>query len=198
MPVKLAGNKRVKIVEEIIRGCQSGKRSDQQLLYEHFSSGMFAVCMRYTRDTSEAEDILHEGFIKVFENIDRFRGEGSFEGWMRRIMVNLALERYRRQHKLYPVEDISEESGIEWEGADMQIRTEDLLKMISLLSPRYRMVFNLYAIEGYSHKEIAEMMGISEGTSKSNLARARGILQRKVNASYSALTIKGKDYEQRG
>ncbi|MBP6977075.1 MAG: RNA polymerase sigma factor [Lentimicrobiaceae bacterium] len=142
---------------------------------------MFGVCLYYSRDTSDAEDLLHDGFLKIFKHIHSFRYQGSFEGWMRKIMVNTSLERFRKERHIYPlsevenkVEDVMEENIIG------QIATKDLLKMIQDLSPRYRMVFNLYAVEGYSHREISRMLGITEGTSKSNLARARAILQRNV------------------
>ena len=188
----------VKALEEIIRDCQEGRPSARQYLYEKFSPVMFAICLRYSRDRTEAEDLLHEGFLKVFRSIDDFRGEGSLEGWMRRIMVNTALEQYRRKNYLYPVENLPEEEAGEAESPDMQLRSEDLQQMIRELPPRYRMVFNLYALEGYSHKEIAKMMGITTGTSKSNLSRAREILQRKVEAQYGILGKLPGNYEQRG
>ena len=188
----------VKALEEIIRDCQEGRPSARQYLYEKFSPVMFAICLRYSRDRTEAEDLLHEGFLKVFRSIGDFRGEGSLEGWMRRIMVNTALEQYRRKNYLYPVENLPEEEAGEAESPDMQLRSEDLQQMIRELPPRYRMVFNLYALEGYSHKEIAKMMGITTGTSKSNLSRAREILQRKVEAQYGILRKLPGNYEQRG
>lgn len=188
----------VKKLDEIIRGCQSGRRSDQQLLYEQFADKMYAVCLRYTRDRSEAEDVLHEGFIKAFSGIGGFSWKGAFEGWLRKVMVNAALERYRKQHWLYPVEEVPEREDDHWEGTDMEVRTADLMKMIQELPPRYRMAFNLVAIEGYGHKEAAGLLGISEGTSKSNLARARVILQKKVRQRYGEPGVKEKNNEQRG
>lgn len=169
------------ILDEVIKGCKAGKVKDQERLFNLYSDDLFGVCLYYSKDQTEAEDLLHEGFLKIFQHINSYRYEGSFEGWMRRIMINTSLERFRKERHLYPLseaentmEDIVEENIIS------QITTKDLLKMIQDLSPRYRMVFNLYAVEGYSHKEISEMLGISEGTSKSNLARARIILQRNV------------------
>ncbi|GET32238.1 DNA-directed RNA polymerase sigma-70 factor [Prolixibacter bellariivorans] len=142
---------------------------------------MYGVCLRYSKDATEAEDNLQEGFIRVFTKIDQFGFKGSFEGWMRRIMVNTSLEKFRKQNKLYPVEDITVYEGKQLsEDLLAQITADELLKLVQELPARYRMVFNLYAIEGYSHKEIGDMMGISEGTSKSNLSRARVILQKKV------------------
>ena len=144
-------------------------------------SKMFGVCMRYTNDYHIAEDILQEGFIKVFKNIGKYRGEGSFEGWVRRIFVNTSIEHYRKKVNLYAVTEI-ENDNIKTYNGDVidQLQEADLLKMIGELSIGYRTVFNMYVIEGYSHQEIAEMLGISEGTSKSQLSRARMLLQEKV------------------
>jgi RNA polymerase sigma-70 factor (ECF subfamily) len=142
---------------------------------------MYGVCLRYARDSAEAEDIMQEGFVRVFNKIGQFEFKGSFEGWMRRIMVNTALEKFRKQERLYPVEEMKIFEATEWvEETISSITAEDLLRIIQQLPPRYRMVFNLFAIEGYSHVEIGEMMNISEGTSKSNLSRARVILQKSV------------------
>ena len=150
-----------------------------------FAKKMFGVCLRYAKDYTEAEDILHDGFIKVFEKIELFKYKGSFEGWIRRIMVNTALERLRKQSILYPVNDFMENSlDYSYENIIDEISTKDLLALIQDLSPKYRIVFNLYAIEGYSHQEIGEKLGIAVGTSKSNLSRARQILQQKVKDLY--------------
>ena len=146
---------------------------------------MFGVCLRYATDSAEAEDNLQEGFIKVFKYIEKFRHEGSFEGWMRRIMVNVSLEKYRKQHYMYPVEDIEIYEGNVFANDILdEISVQELIALIQELPPRYRMVFNLYVMEGMSHREIGKEMNISEGTSKSNLARARDILQRKVKNLY--------------
>lgn len=146
-----------------------------------FAPKLFGVCLRYSRDRTEAEDTLHEGFVKIMSKIGQYSGKGSFEGWMKRIMVNIALEKYRTRYRMQTVEDISifDQKG-ESETVYDQMGAEQLLELIAQLPPRYKMVFNLYAIDGFSHKEIAEEMGINEGTSKSNLARARRILQQKV------------------
>lgn len=139
--------------------------------------------MQYSGNDEEARDILQEGFIKIFENLQNYKFEGSFEGWMRRITVNTALERYRSRHNLYRVDDIDsiDEPDADPDNEDYAgLEAADLMSIIRELPPKYRMVFNLYAIEGYSHKEISGMMNISEGTSKSNLSRARTILQKKV------------------
>jgi len=172
--------------EQLIKGCIDGKNRAQHELYSLFADEMFAVCLYYSTDHALAEDTLHEGFIKVFQNIKGFKGEGSLKGWVRRIMINTALEKFRKKSPLYvldgdnydDVEDIDRESVIS------NISADDLMNLIQELTPQYRMVFNLYALEGYSHKEIAEKLGISEGTSKSNLARARSVLQKKVKEHF--------------
>ncbi len=172
-------------IDKIVKGCIAGNIKYQEKLYKLFSRKMFAVCLRYAKDYTEAEDVLHDGFIKIFEKINQFKFKGSFEGWIRRIMVNTALDKYRKQNLLYPVDDINEYSeNFNYDDIISNITSKDLLKLIQELSPKYRMVFVSYAIEGYSHKEISEMLGISIGTSKSNLSRARKILQDKINKYY--------------
>lgn len=168
-------------LEETIKKCASGDRKAQTALYNHFSSKMFGVCLRYSKDAVEAEDNLQDGFIRVFTKIGQYGFKGSFEGWMRRIMVNTSLEKFRKNNHLYPVEDMVMFESVQIaEETISSISADDLIKIIQKLPPRYRMVFNLYAIEGYSHQEIAKLMKITEGTSKSNLSRARIILQKKV------------------
>lgn len=169
--------------KEIIKGCLSGSRRDQELLYRRYAPRLYAVCLQYSGNTEEARDVLQEGFIKIFENLPHFSHEGSFEGWMRRIIVNTALEKYRSKYYLNKIDDIDNvaEPMAEPESEDFAgLEAYDLLNIIMELPPKYRMVFNLYAIEGYSHKEIGGMLNISEGTSKSNLSRARDILKKKV------------------
>jgi RNA polymerase sigma-70 factor (ECF subfamily) len=172
-------------LDDILNGCQSGKRKAQEQLFNLFSEEMFGVCLYYSKDYTEAEDTLHEGFMKVFQKISQFQQKGSLAGWIKRIMINTALEKFRKHNQLYAVGD---ELELETDGAPPdvidELSNQDLLQMVQQLSPKYRMVFNLYAIDGYSHKEISEMLGISEGTSKSNLARARYILQEKVRKYY--------------
>ena len=179
-------------IKEVIKGCLEGNRRDQELLYRRYAAKLYAVCMQYSGNDYEAKDILQEGFIKIFENLRQYKFEGSFEGWMRRITVNTALEKFRSRNNLYKVEDIDQISDTESEpDADdyTGLEANDLLGIIRELPPKYRMVFNLYAIEGYSHKEISKMVNISEGTSKSNLSRARIILQRRVG-SYTGIKKK--------
>jgi RNA polymerase sigma-70 factor (ECF subfamily) len=171
-------------IKNIIKGCLSGNRRDQELLYRRHAARLYAVCLQYSGNDDEARDILQEGFIKIFENLVHYKHEGSFEGWMHRIVVNTALEKFRSKHNLYRVDDIDliPEQDAATETEDYAgLEAVDLLDIIRELPPKYRMVFNLFAIEGYSHKEISEMVNISEGTSKSNLSRARIILQRKVS-----------------
>ncbi len=171
---------------DLIRGCIAGERRMQEILYQRFSPKMYAVCLRYANKTEDAQDILQDGFVKVFKNLHMFRGEGSFEGWIRRIFVNTAIEHYRRQVNLYPVTE-GHENVLEAKEVSVKdsLSMKDLMSVIQELSPGYKTVFNLYAIEGYTHKEIAEMIGISEGTSKSQLARAKGILQNIIRTRLS-------------
>jgi RNA polymerase sigma-70 factor (ECF subfamily) len=171
-------------IRNIIKGCLVGNRRDQELLYRRHAAKLYAVCLQYSGNDDEARDILQEGFIKIFENLVHYKNEGSFEGWMRRIVVNTALEKYRSKHNLYRVDDIDliPDTDAAPETEDYAgLEAVDLLDIIRELPPKYRMIFNLFAIEGYSHKEISQMVNISEGTSKSNLSRARIILQKKVN-----------------
>jgi len=179
-------------IVNIIKGCLAGNRRDQELLYRRHASKLYAVCLQYSGNDEEARDILQEGFIRIFENLIHYKYEGSFEGWMRRIIVNTALEKYRSRHNLYRVDDIDliPEPDADPDNDDYSgLEAVDLLDIIRELPPKYRMVFNLYAIEGYAHKEISQMMNISEGTSKSNLSRARTILQKKVSL-YTGITNK--------
>jgi RNA polymerase sigma-70 factor (ECF subfamily) len=178
-------------LKQIINECASGNARAQEKLYRMFAPKMFGVCLRYAKDRSEAEDNLHDGFIKVFSNIKSFRHEGSFEGWMRKIMVNVSLGRLREKQVLYTVEDIGEyDTAQDTNNILEQLEANELLKLIEELPPGYRAVFNLYVIEDMSHKEISETLGLSVGTSKSNLARARDILKRKVNELYGKVESK--------
>ena len=153
----------------------------QRELYDRFASKMYGVCLRYAANAEEAEDILQEGFIKVFRKITSFRGEGSFEGWIRRIFVNTAIEHYRKKTYLQPITE-HEEATIEGKYLSVldRLAEKDIIKLVQQLSPGYRTVFNMYVVEGYTHKQIGEQLGISEGTSKSQLSRAKQILQHLV------------------
>jgi RNA polymerase sigma-70 factor (ECF subfamily) len=166
---------------ELIENCKRGDRLAQQQLYNQFSPKMLAVCRRYISGTAEAEDVLIKGFLIVFENIRQFRNEGSFEGWIRKIMVNEALSVLRRQKSLFLYSEI-EVARMEADdlNTDSTLLTGDLLNLVAALPDGYRAVFNLYAIEGYSHREIAAMLGITEATSKSQLSRAREVLRSRL------------------
>ncbi|EAY29354.1 RNA polymerase sigma factor [Microscilla marina] len=165
----------------LVKGCRKGKRQAQQKVYELYSPKMFAVCLRYVRHQFDAEEVMTNGFLKVFSKIDQFKEEGSFEGWIRRIVVNEALNHLRknkRHQAEVDIENISE--AAELASAEDNLNAQDLMKCIDQLPEGYRTVFNLYAIEGYSHKEIGEQLGISTNTSKSQLSRARVLLQKYV------------------
>ncbi|MCJ8209438.1 sigma-70 family RNA polymerase sigma factor [Mucilaginibacter sp. RS28] len=179
--------------EDLIRDCKAGSRKGQEMLYKQFAGKMLGVCMRYAVDKMEAEDMLQNGFVRVFQKINDYRGEGSFEGWVRRIMVHSSIEYYRKHHKMMQVVEQDElpEQAVN-ASATANLDARDLMALIQKLSPGYRMVFNLYAIEGYSHKEIADIMGITEGASKSQLSRARAILKEQV------IKMEGRKYEYAG
>ncbi|MBL0742798.1 RNA polymerase sigma factor [Chryseolinea lacunae] len=165
--------------DELIKGCLRRDSSAQRLLYDTYSSKMYGLCYRYVKDSMEAEDILVTAFMKVFDKIGQFKSEGSFEGWIRRIVVNEALTFLRRNRSMYLETDLEQaDREPDYNSLSDHLEAEDLLKMIQELPTGYRIVFNLYAIDGYSHKEIAEQLGISENTSKSQLSRARVYLQK--------------------
>lgn len=168
-------------IDELMEGCKAGNRKMQEALYRQTAAKMMAICMRYAKDKMEAEDSLQTGYIKVFQKVKDYRGEGSFEGWIRRIMVNTAIESYRKNLKamnVVPIETAYDEpaTGFDFSRLGMQ----DLMKVIQKLADGYRVVFNMYVIEGYSHKEISETLGITEGASKSQLSRARSILREEI------------------
>lgn len=168
-------------IAELMEGCKADNRKMQELLYKQTSAKMLAVCMRYAKDRMEAEDSLQVGYIKIFQKIKEYRGDGSFEGWMRRIMVNTAIESYRKNIKsmnVVPIDDAFDQPAVGFDFS--RLGMQDLMRLIQNLADGYRMVFNMYAIEGYSHKEIGEMLGISEGASKSQLSRARAILKQEI------------------
>ncbi len=153
----------------------------QRELYDRYAAKMYGVCLRYAANAEEAEDVLQEGFIKVFRKMATFRREGSFEGWIRRIFVNTAIEHYRKKTYLQPITE-QEENTVEGKYISVldKLAEKDIINLVQQLSPGYRTVFNMYVVEGYTHKQIAEQLGISEGTSKSQLSRAKQILQELV------------------
>jgi len=181
LPLKHMNLDRTFTIDSLLEGCKNGDRKAQESLYKALASKMMGVCMRYAKDTFEAEDILQMGFVKVFQKVSEFRSDGSFEGWIRRIMVNTAIETYRKNLRSLNVVNIDEVYDQPQSTFDMgKLELNDLMKLVQQLSNGYRIVFNMYAIEGYSHKEIAKKLGISEGASKSQLSRARAILKDKI------------------
>ncbi len=166
---------------QLIAALRRGESRAHKVAYERFSGRMLAVCLRYCANRDDAEEVMIDGFMRVFEKIGQFREDGSFEGWIRRIMVTeslMFLRKNKQWRQEIPIDDVSIEPDYAW--ADTAIHENDLLRMVNQLPDGYRTVFNLYAIEGYNHAEIAELLGISEGTSKSQLSRARAILQANI------------------
>lgn len=171
-----------KQIQQLIQGCLSGDRRSQQAVYKLLYGKMKAVCLRYTKDSDQAMDVLQEGFIKVFQNMEKYTGVGSFEGWVRRIMVNLSIDRFRKQKNDFlllngnmspedfedEIEDEEDESAV-----DYDFKPSQIIEAMQQLSPAYRTVFNLYVFENYTHQDIADSLGISVGTSKSNYAKAK-------------------------
>jgi RNA polymerase sigma factor (sigma-70 family) len=167
-------------LDQLIHGCKNNDTKAQEQLYRLFSSKLFAICLKYSRNYAEAEDNLQDGFLIIFDKIHQYNFKGSFEGWIKRIMINNVLQQYRKVTFLeLTTENISEEPEVE---IDDSVSLEFLMKIIQELPDRYRLVFNLYVIDGYSHGDIAEMLEISTGTSKSNLSRARMILKEKIES----------------
>jgi RNA polymerase sigma-70 factor (ECF subfamily) len=166
---------------DLIEGCLLGNPVMQKKLYDEYAPKMYGICLRYAANNEDAKDILQDGFVKVFTNLGKFKAMGSFEGWMRRIFVNTAIEHYRRKNQLYAISENQEEHIPNQEVSALDaLEADDIIRLISELPNGYRTVFNLFAVEGYSHKEIAIMMNISEGTSKSQYARAKAWLQEKI------------------
>ena len=171
--------------EDLVIGCSMGNSRTQHVLYERFSRRMFGVCLRYTANKEEAEDILQEGFVKVFQAIGMWKAIGPLENWIKKIVINTALDHYRQQNNRIQETELFENSG---DGVEplQQFHAQELLRIIQKLPVGYRTVFNLYAIEGYNHKEIAEMLNVTEGTSKSQYARARMQLVRLLSENVPA------------
>ncbi|MBK8499013.1 MAG: sigma-70 family RNA polymerase sigma factor [Flavobacteriales bacterium] len=168
---------------ELVKGCLDGERRCQEMLYDRYARRMYAVCLRYARHEMEAEDIMQDAFIRVFERLKDFRMEGSLEGWVRRVMVHTAINHYRRksfQQERFGLERLPEEP-VEPDAIG-RMGERELLGMVASLPEGYRMVFNLFAIEGYDHAEIADLLGCGESTSRSQLAKARRLLQVKINS----------------
>ncbi len=171
-------------LEELISNCKKQDLKAQEELYKKFSGILFAVCLKYSPNYHEAEDNLQDAFLIIFERIEQFKNKGSFEGWMKRVAINTVLQKYRKK-KIFHLsneEQIEEEEVVEVE--NNQVPLDFLLKIVQELPDRYQLVFTMYVLDDYSHKEIADSVGISVGTSKSNLARARGILKIKIEDYY--------------
>jgi RNA polymerase sigma factor (sigma-70 family) len=175
--------------EQLIKKSIEQDRKAQEQLYKLLAPKLFAVCLKYSKNDDEAKDNLQDGFIVVFNKLDQFQNKGSFEGWAKRIMINQCLQQYRKSGVLEIInENIPDENEIELDNEDISL--DFLLKIIQELPDRYRLVFNLYVLDGYSHKEISTMLMISEGTSKSNLARAKVILKNKIENGLKDQEIK--------
>ncbi|MBT3648297.1 MAG: RNA polymerase sigma factor [Flavobacteriales bacterium] len=164
--------------DELIDKCLEGDQRAQKALFDRFSGKMMAVCYRYAGDNESAEDILQDGFVKVFKHLGAFKREGSFEGWIRRTMVNTSLDFLRKANKMKLDTDISEAEYLagDDEKSVSKLRVEEMMKLIEEMPPGYRTVFNMFAIEGYSHQEIAEQLGVTESTSKTQFRKARTYL----------------------
>lgn len=176
---------------DLIEGCRKGNRTWQYLLYQEFSKRMMGVCLRYSKSVQEAEDILQEGFLKIYQHIKEFKGQSQLQTWMTRIMVNTALNMHRRKLYLFPMLDVEETMKVDDGNSFADLSYEHLLLMIQGLPHGSQIVFNMYAVEGYSHKEIAEQLGISEGTSKSQYARAKELLKKELEKEKSRLKYGG-------
>lgn len=167
--------------EQIVKGCLEGRREAQRALYNLYQRRMYAVCLRYAASRAEAEDMAQEGFIKVFRNLHQYKNTGPLEAWIRRIMVNTALEKFKKTAPLFVGSDVADYSDVvSYDDIQSHLSAADIIRMVQELPPQYRLVFNLYEMDGYSHAEIAGMLSITESTSRSNLTRAKVILQKKI------------------
>lgn len=166
-------------LDQLILNCKQGDRKSQEQLYRNYSSILYGICLKYSNNKTEAEDNLHDSFMTIYEKIGQYSSKGSFEGWIKRITVNTVLQKYRKEEHLNVVsENLEEEVSVDVEENDICLQT--LLGYIRELPNKYRTTFNLYVLDGHTHKEISKLLGTSEGTSKSNLARARVLLKEKI------------------
>jgi len=170
-------------LKELINSCKQNDRKAQSQIYQLYAGKLFGLCLKYSKNYEEAQDNLHNGFITIYDKIGQYQFKGSFEGWLKRIIVNTALQTYRKKNVLSLVNDEVPDVEVEVEIDDEDIQLDFLLKLIQELPERYQMVFNLYVLDGYPHKEIAKLLNITEGTSKSNLSRARVILRNKIEVN---------------
>jgi len=172
-------------LEILLKDCRRGRAKSQETLYRRFAGAMYGLCLQYSSCEEDAQDIMQEGFVKVFRKLDQVKNPSALPGWIRRIMINTALEKYRSQVVLQRIDDnVGEAEGSYDNAVFDKLSCQELVDLIQTLSPKYRMVFNLYAIEGYTHQEISEELGISVGTSKSKLSTARKTLQAKEDVLY--------------
>lgn len=171
-------------LNNLIKQCKKQDRKAQERLYHLFSGKFFTLCLKYSSNYEQAKDTLQEGFIKIYQNISQFKGKGTFEGWMTRIIINTALKEYQKKSIFLFVND-QEYEDPEVEIDEEEVPIDFLIQIIQELPDRYRLVFNLYAMDGYSHQEISELLKISVGTSKSNLSRARVKLKEKIESYHS-------------
>lgn len=174
----------INLEKDMILSCQKGERWAQRKLYESLYGKMMIVCMRYARDKEEAKDILNEGFVKVFKNLHKYKVGTSLNSWVRRIMVNTAIDHYRKntRHRVDDLEYARNEATKE-EDAISKCSAKEILAIVQKLPPSYRSVFSLFVVEGYSHREIANKMGITESTSRSNLVKARNKLRKLLEST---------------
>jgi len=166
-------------IEELIDGCKKENTKSQEQIYKLLAPKIFAVCLKYSRNYEEAQDNLQDGFLLIFEKINQFNYKGSFEGWSKRVVVNMILQQYRKEN-IFDIVSENFPDEVEVEVEEENISLDFLTRIIQELPDRYRLVFNLYVLDGYSHKDIADMLSINVGTSKSNLARAKAILKDKI------------------
>ncbi|MEQ8423739.1 MAG: sigma-70 family RNA polymerase sigma factor [Cyclobacteriaceae bacterium] len=179
--------------EDLIKGCAKGDRASQRALYDRYCRKMMPICQRYAKSDQEAEDILQEGFVKVFSNISKFRAEAQLGTWITRIMINTALNAQRSKMYMLPMVDVEEGHAVQQDDVVLShLHLTELLKLIQSLPDGCQVVFNLFAIEGYSHKEISDALGISVGTSKSQFNRAKSLLREKIDLLDKEKTSYGK------
>ncbi len=158
----------------LIQGCKNKDRESQRLLYQHYYSYAFSICVRYSRNMAEAKEVVNDGFMKVFAKINQYQQDAPFKGWLRKIMINASIDQYRKElkHQHHAPIELAASSSVQAEAITL-LSHEELMQLVQQLSPAYRAVFNLYAIDGHTHEEIGKLIGISPGTSKSNLMKAR-------------------------
>lgn len=166
--------------QDLIKKCVKGNRAAQEELYRTHAPVLFGICLKYSRNKAEAEDNLHDSFMTIYEKIHQYKHKGSFEGWLKRVTVNTVLQKYRKKEPLKLLSEVPDQSEEHMGVEESEITLGQLLKFIQELPRKYQLTFNMYVLDGYSHREISEALGTSEGTSKSNLSRARMILQEKI------------------